>query len=251
MSDSGPAARTLIRGLRLLELVADAPRGAKVSDLAQASGLDKGTTSRLLAALRDAGYVQQDTDTRTYRLAGKVAGLARAFLSSIDLRALARPHLERLRDRFDETLHLAIREHLYVVYVDQLEPRNALRHVLSPGRRLPLHVTAMGRAILAAEPPEVSDALLTALRAEHQHDYLVIDFADLADSIEIARERGWATVQRNDGVARAAAAIVDSRGHPFAAISMSGPEVRMTPHLAAIGPAVADAAREIGALAAP
>lgn len=249
--ESTPASRTLVRGLRLLELVAEHPRGAKVSDLAVAAQLDKGTTSRLLSALRDAGYVQQDADTRTYRLAGKVAGLAGAFFSSIDLRALARPQLEALRDQYDETVHLAIREHLHLVYVDQLEASNALRYVLKPGHRLPLHVTAMGRAILAAEPPDVAEALITAaLQADPTHDGLVSDLADLRATVAAARERGWATARRDDGVARAGAAILDAAGVPFAAISVSGPDARMHAQLDVIGASAAEAARRIGLLAA-
>jgi IclR family acetate operon transcriptional repressor len=248
--ESTPASRTLVRGLRLLELVAEHPGGAKVSDLAVAAELDKGTTSRLLSALRDAGYVQQNADTKTYRLAGKVAGLAGAFYSSIDLRALARPHLENLRDQYNETVHLAIREHLHLVFIDQLEASNALRYVLAPGHRLPLHVTSMGRAILAAEPPDVAEALIAALQADPTHDGLVSDLADLRASVSAARERGWATAERDDGVARAGAAILDATGTPFAALSVSGPDARMRPHLEEIGTAVAEAARQIGLVAA-
>lgn len=248
MPTNNTASRTLVRGLQLLELVAGAPRGAKVSSLAVASGLDKGTVSRLLATLREAGYVQQDPSTREYRLAGKVAALARSYLSTYDLRAAARPVLERLRDQVDETVHLAVRDGAYVVYVDQVQSSHALRHVLEPGYRLPLVVTAMGRAILAAEDPSLARDLIELLPGIKGYENFTSDLGELSQAVEEARRRGWASVERDDGVARAAAAILDHQGSPVAAISVSGPELRMKEHLEEIGSEVIAAAKAMGKL---
>lgn len=225
-----PGARTLVRGLALLELVAAAPDGAAVSDLAVRTGLDKGTTSRLLATLRDQGYVRQRATDRRYLLTSRLLRMSQAYLTQLDIREVARPHLLALRDQAHETIHLAVREGERVVYVDQLEPDRSVRHTFAVGQALPLHVTAMGRAILARMPASEREELSRRLGDDHAHDHLVADLDRWRDEVRDAARRGWATVDRGDDVTRVAAAIVDATATPVGAVTISGPSYRMATH---------------------
>lgn len=242
---AAPGARTLVRGLALLELVAAAPDGAAVTDLAARSGLDKGTTSRLLATLRDQGFIRQRASDRRYLLSSRLLRIAQAYLAQLDIREVARPHLLRLRDLANETIHLAVREGLRVVYVDQLEPDRSVRHTFAVGQALPLHTTAMGRAILARLPMAEREELFGLLAQDRSHDHLIADLGRWRQEVADAERRGWATVDRDDDVTRVAAAIVDATAAPVGAVTISGPGYRMADHQRELGDQCAGTAAAI------
>lgn len=220
--------RTLGRGLAALEAVADGhDRGVGVVEVAEAIGIDKGTTSRLLASLREAGYVYQRTDRR-FELGSKIGWLARQYGTwEEELVRTARPHLSALRDATQETVHLAAIDGTEVVYLSQLMPDRSVRVQSAVGVRLPLHRTAMGRAVVAAlhgvERQRILDAVERAARATRDQGALESFLADVAT----AESRGWAAIDRHDEVTRLAAAIHGTRGEPIAAIALSGPTYRM------------------------
>jgi IclR family KDG regulon transcriptional repressor len=244
--------RTLLRGLKLLELVAEAPDGIGVTELAEGAALDKATTSRLLATLRETGWARQDPVDRRYRLTGKVAHLSRIHSDKLNLRALARPHLTRLRDEVNETAHLGVIEGDAVVYIDKLECSNSIRLISTIGQHMPILTTALGRAILAVLPePE---------RAEHVRQLVlakrtartIADRALLLQELAASAERGYAVdhEQNEEGVSCVGAAIREPDGSAIAAISVSGPTFRMVSKLDAIGRACCRSAaaisRELG-----
>lgn len=246
-SPSGPGTGTLVRGLALLEIVARSPQGAAVTEVATAAGLDKGTASRLLATLRRQGYVRQRQSDRRYLLSGKVLLLARSYESQLNLREVAQPHLAALCAATNETVYLAIREGRQIIYVDQVEPDRPVRLASAVGQSLPLHVTAMGRAVLAALPGEEADELLNHLVVDPHFGRFVVDLGHVRDEVEHARRSGWATVDRHDDVTRVGAAIIDATGEPVGAISVAGPAYRMNDNLRACGERCVEAARAISA----
>lgn len=250
-NDEGPRAttRTLLRGLTLLEMIGDARDGATVTDLAVNSGLDKGTVSRLLGTLRDAGWANQSTEDRRYRLAGKALALSHDYTNRVDLRALAMPLLSQLRDEWNETVHLGVIEGTDVVYVERLEPSAAVRVVSVVGQRLPIARTAMGKAFLSALPADERQR-----RAREQHlvphtEHTITDPDKfLADLVASAR-RGYAVdAEENDPeITCVGSAVTDVTGRPIATISVSGPSYRMKRRVAKIGKSTAIAAASISA----
>ncbi|MFD4022199.1 IclR family transcriptional regulator [Streptomyces sp. NPDC058576] len=240
-----PGARTLVRGLQLLELVAEAEDGARVSDLAQSLGLDRGTVSRLLSTLRECGYVRQRPSDRRYSLSSKLTRLSQGYLGQLDLRMLARPRLAALRDEVNETVHLAIREGNRVTYIDQLEPDRPVRHSSAVGQTLPMHVTAMGRAVLSRLSAQERRTQLERALGEYRYEDFIQDRERLDKELELAVERGWATVDRGDDVTRVGSAICDSLGNPIGAISVSGPSYRVRPEIDHFGERCAAVARQI------
>lgn len=239
-------ARTLVRGIRVLETVAAAPGGVGVTDVAAATGLDKGTASRLLATLRELGYVRQRDEDRHYELGGRSLWLSQQYRANHgELTGVAQPFIVALRDSSHETVHLAVREGLNMVYVAQEEPDRQIRVQSAIGQRLPLHRTAMGRAILATMPDEQRRALLHAIRTEAERGGGTFDFNEIENDVAQASVRGWAAVDRHDDVTRIAAAILNSGGDPVAALTLSGPSYRIGEHVEELGSEVVATAREI------
>ncbi len=99
--------RTMLRGLRLLELIAvDGP--TTISALAQSSGIDKGTASRLLISLRETGYVQQDAESKQYRLGSKAVWLWQRFSDQFPLAPRLRGVVRRLAEETGESVTVGI-----------------------------------------------------------------------------------------------------------------------------------------------
>jgi DNA-binding IclR family transcriptional regulator len=229
--------RTLSRGLAILELVAANPEGTTVGELALHTGLDKGTTSRLVSALQELGYLFRREDRRIV-LTGRVTRLTRGHEEQFDLKKIARPFLERLCRSVNETITLSVRQGTHVLYVDQVDPQRELRVASQIGRMVPLHDTAMGRAMLFAMPAERRRELLRALALEPEEEPgLALDEAIVERELGILARTGFVTVPRNDDLARAAAVILGENAMPVAAVGVYGPAYRMRPRFREIGKA--------------
>jgi DNA-binding IclR family transcriptional regulator len=241
--------RTLVRGLTLLEKIADARDGATVTDLAAETGLDKGTVSRLLGTLRDAGWAYQSPADRRYRLAGKALALSHDYTNRVDLRALAMPLLSELRDEWDETVHLGVIEGNEVVYVERLEPTTPVQVVSIVGQRMPIPSTAMGKAFLAALPPDERERRAKEQDLFPRTPHSLTDPDEfLADLVSTAR-RGYSLDREENHleITCVGAAVTDVTGRPVAAISVSGPTYRMKAKVSKIGKSCATIAASISA----
>jgi len=247
-ADRSLGARTLVRGLTVLEIVADSPEGIGVTEIAQRAEVDKGTVSRLLSTLRRMGYVQQRAVDRRFVLGSRCLWLARAYRSrQEEITDLAAPFLAQLRDTTQETVHLAVREGFFVTYVAQEQPDRSLRVRSAIGSRLPLHRTAMGRALLALLSDDERDQLVAAIVADAGDRGDSVDVDTLLADVKESVERGWALVDRHDDVTRLASAIIDPDGEPIAAITLSGPTYRVQPELDRLGEAVVATAQAVSA----
>lgn len=242
------ASRTLVRGLSILEIVAEAGEGIGVTEIAAKAGLDKGTVSRLLATLRQKGYVQQRSVDRRFVLGSRVLWLAREYRArKEELSSIAQPYLAALRDLTQETVHLAILEETFVVFIAQEQPDRSIRARSAVGSRLPMHRTAMGRAVLAALGGEDREQLIRTLELDATARDEAFDGDALRHDVSEAVARGWAAVDRHDEVTRLAAAIVDPECEPIAAITLSGPNYRMDPEIERYGAQVLESAKAVSA----
>lgn len=239
---SAGTANMLLRGLSILEAVArsSSRRGVGVKEIASETGLDKSTASRILAFLRDAGYIRQDT-YRRYRLTNKLSQLTAGYSDIEDLLIVARPHLEAMHADFDEEVHLAVLDGGYMQFVDYIPSSQVVRSTLSTTQRL-VHETAAGRAALALLSREERAESLRLSAAGGQIAFSDDDLETMQSELDEARDRGWAGHDSGDGVSRFAAPIIDAAGSPVAAMCISGPTFRVNPRASVFAAAVVDAA---------
>jgi IclR family transcriptional regulator, acetate operon repressor len=241
------ASNMLLRGLTVLEAVArsSSRRGIGVTEIAVETALDKSTASRILAFLRDAGYIRQD-GYRRYRLTSKLSQLSAGYSDIEDLILVARPHLEELHTEFDEEVYLAVLDGGHMHFVDYIASTRVVRSTLSKSQRL-VHDTAAGRAALALLGPEDRLRALALSAAAADIEFSASELVTIQRELDDARDRGWAGHDAGDEVTRFAAPIVDSSGAPLAAMCISGPTFRVGPRAAEFSAAVVRAARQTSA----
>ena len=227
--------RALARGLRILEAVADGRGGLTVTELAELTGTDKSSVSRLVATLVDLGFLAR-LDNRRVVLTGRVLTLAKGFQKQYNLSEIARPYLNELCAAVGETVILTIRQGDYTVSVEQIDPEQPFRMVPHVGNIAPMHATAAGRAILFALPVVEQHRILDDLReAPVEHPEVRLNRETWARELELARSRGYVWISRTDDVERVAALAQDRNGLPLAAVSIYGPKYRMQNRVPELG----------------
>lgn len=240
---------TVGKAISLLELFTTETPELGLSDLARRADFDKATTRRLLVSLAAHGFVEQDTESRLYRLGAGLSRLARIREARFPLLQTATPFVRDLATVTAETVHLSEPnlDALVTVYVEH--PARANRVFVDIGQPLPLHSTASGIAYLVAARPEVVKARLAAPLAAFTAHTLT-DPVAVVRAIEAARERGYSISEQGfeEGVISVAAAILGADGFAIGTIAVAAPLARTSAEaLGERGMAVAEAARAISA----
>jgi len=217
--------QSLARGLRILEILADSPRGVSVTELAEQLDLDKGSASRLVATLANYAYAEKDPISRRYSLGPQVVSLSRSLLSRLPLREVAKPFLRELMEKTGECAHAGILAQKRVLYIDQVESPASLRVNAEVGSLAPLHCTALGKVLLAWCRGIVPENL------ERFTEHTLTTPDALRRNLEVVREQGYAVDDEEFdlGVRCVAAPVFDYREKVIGCIGISGPVTRMTP----------------------
>lgn len=154
------------RGLAVLEAFSPEWPDLGNGEIAQRCGLPKSTVSRLTYTLARLGYLQLDLETQRYRLGPSVIGLARSFLGARGVRDIARAHMEALAIRFRAPAALTQRDGLDMVYLDYARGDAPVIVPRAVGSRVPLAVSAAGRAWFASAHPVEAEAVRAQLAAQ-------------------------------------------------------------------------------------
>lgn len=223
--------RVLDRAIRILFLLSDAkPR--TLHEISEEIALSPSTTFRLLYTLTFYRFVKRDERTAYYRLGLACLTLARGFQDSNDLRTVALPELEALRDVTKETVHLAILDNMEVIYIEKLPGLHAIGLMSSRvGGRSPMHCTGLGKMFLANMKPDLVIAYIEKQGLPRFTDTTITNPEQLIAHLEQIRTQGYAFDQgeHESDVRCIAAPIFNSDGQAIAALSVSGPAIRLDP----------------------
>jgi len=141
--------QSVSNALDLLETFAAEEGELGISELQKRLALHKNSVFRLVATLEARGYLEQNKATGKYRLGVKALEVRQAYLAHRDLFSLARPVLEEIVARCNETAYLGVIRARRAVYLDAVETTRLVRVGWRVGTGLPLHCTAMGKAQIA------------------------------------------------------------------------------------------------------
>ncbi|GAB2509706.1 IclR family transcriptional regulator [Nocardia heshunensis] len=214
----------LRRGLRVLDLLAQRPHPVPAALIARTLELPRSTTYQLLNELRAAGYVTYLAAERKYGLGLAAFELGAAYLRQDPLERVAAPLLRGLVDTAGGTGHLGVLHGNESLYLIEQRPARPQTLVTDVGVRLPAHLTATGRAMLAQLTPAHVRALFPSAAAFPMRTARgPRDLRRLRSVLKVERERGWAVEDGyvTSGFATVAAAVFDHGGHPIAAIGLT------------------------------
>ena len=148
--------------IRLLKAFSEDDDELGISELSRRLGLAKSTVHRLAVTLVSEGLLEQDRDNGKYHLGIALFRLGALVRRRMNVSNEARPYLYDLREKINETVHLAILDGTEIMYVYNLESTQAIRMRSDIGVRKPAYCTAEGQAILAFQPAEVIDRVVAA-----------------------------------------------------------------------------------------
>jgi DNA-binding IclR family transcriptional regulator len=235
------------RAARILKVLASGPRRLGVSEIAERLGLTRPTVHGLLQTLHAHGFVEQDRDSDKYQLGAGLLQLGNSYLDLNELRSRSLVHAERLATRADAAVRVGVMHGGSVVIVHHVFRPDTTLQILEVGAELPLHASALGKAMLAYFPGEaVNDILGEPLPRLTSR---TLTPGALREQLDHARERGFA-VEKDEailGESSIASPIFDHSGHAVGAIGVVGDTDRIVPRGPAkqLSAAVAEAARGV------
>ena len=217
------------RALILLRYIIENEDGLSIREVSRKFGYSPATVQKIVTALKLQGYVVQDDLTDRYHLGPEAIQLGLTALSRLDVRRVARPHLEALSAESGETVFLAIARGDHAVYVDKVVSDHPIRMDAPLGIDRPYNCTAIGKVLLADMMGEDVEMLAEDGAFEKRTENSIIDVDVLLNEIEVIRERGWA--HDNEEFALSvnciAAPIYNHEGEIVAALTVSGPAERI------------------------
>jgi IclR family pca regulon transcriptional regulator len=241
----------LERGLAVLRCFNAEHPSLSLAELASLLGWTRTAPYRLVYTLQRLGYLIQDPQTKRYWLGPRVLELGFEYLHSLQLPELAQPYLEQLRQETGASAHLAILDGREIVYVARVAARRVSAVNIHIGSRLPAHATAMGKVLLAYQPPERLDRILSQGPLEAYTDRTITDRRQLRRVLQRVREQGYVVNDQEFelGIRSVAAPVFDARGQAVAAINIAAPPpVLADEFLQAVAiPAIRRAAMELSA----
>lgn len=211
------------RTLDVLEALADAGGAARSKDLATAIRLPVPTVHRVLSTLAARGIVLQLAD-RSYSLGPRLVRLG--AVAAHQTGAEAQPLLAALAEALGETVNLAFFTRDSMTYVAQAASPRSMRMFTEVGRRVPLHNTGVGKAVLARLPEDEARALLSPPPVDGGPSP---DVAAVLDELARARHSGFAVDDEEQEVGVRCLAVAIDGGPAPAGLSVSGPSSRLTP----------------------
>lgn len=218
----------LQRGLRLLQLFSESPRGLTAKQVATLSRLPVSTVHRFVVNLERAGFLNCGGDG-VYHLGIACFAIGQAALGQLDIRRVSLPYLHELNRRTRETIHLTVRHGLSAVYVEKLESSEPLRIHSRLGAAVPLYCTAVGKVMLAYASQDDRDNVLRQVDLKRLTPNTVGSLQELEAELYRVRKNGYASdLEEHELHIRCIAApIWDHTGGVHASLSITAPAVRM------------------------
>jgi len=220
---------SILRACGILKCLSTERGGFKVSGVARRLHLDRSTTYRILLSLEKCGFVEKDEKTGEYSLGLGAFEIGSAYLRRVDLAQAAKPIMDALSVKVQETVHLAILSGTEILYLDKVDSPRSLGVISKIGQRGPVHCTALGKALLAFLPPEERFPIMDQIRFQAFTQRTITSKKKLDRELNQVQRQGYALDHREieEDVECIAAPIRDHLGKVIAALSVSGPQKKI------------------------
>jgi len=228
--DAKSRSQSLDRGLRILEMLGAADDTIGVRDLARELDLSKSIVQRLLNTLSERDFVEQEPVTRKYRIGPHAFEIGSSFMRGGSLAEVSLPEMEPMVRDHKLNSYLGILRENEALYLATLQSSGPIAIQVSPGDRIPLHTTALGKALLLDMNDAEIKAILSASDLIRRTPKTKLSVAALVAEIRKARKQGYTLSEGENiiGIYSIGAPLRDSNGRIVAAISGALPQAMVS-----------------------
>src|SRR5271165_3370869 len=221
-SDSPSAA--VERALAMLEAVAQESEGLSNAEISRKLQIPKSSASYILRTLESRNYLTRDEESGKYRVGLKILSLSRGALSGLDVRGVALPIMRHLTHQTGLTCHLAILDGPDAVYIEKVEPEGFIRMDTWVGRRMRVHATSVGKALVAHISQDRLEEILDKSGMEKRTPKTITTLPRLLKELEKVRSQGYAVddEENNLGARCVGAPEFRGRAHIGAGLGLTG-----------------------------
>ena len=214
---------TVGKALEILDLIAGFDRPVRFAELQEVSPLPKATLYRFVQTLTNQNMLSHSPETGCYSLGARLVRLAHSAWKNASLAPIARPFVERLSDRVQETVHLAQFDNGNVIFVDKVQVNQTIQTLAQAGMTAPAYCTGVGKAMLAYLSPKRLEIVLQqqsyypyTAQTHRDADSVIRELADIrAQGVAFDRE------EHEDGIISIAAPILMDSGRVIGALSVA------------------------------
>lgn len=215
------------RTLDIVETLVE-QRALTVSDISRRFDIPKSSVYAILQTLKSRGYVEKDLEDR-YSLSFRLFSLGATLVDNLDVRTEVHSLLEELTRKAGITGHIAIRDGGHAVYIDKVEVMDAVRLTTWVGKRMPLHSTSIGKALLAFLPEKDLDRIITEHPLKRFTPKTLASPAALKEQLAKVRAQGFASCSEENevDVRSVAAPIFNGSQSVVAAVNLGASSLQM------------------------
>jgi DNA-binding IclR family transcriptional regulator len=222
---------SLDKALCILELLTRSRAGLTLPDLVEQSGMAKSSAHYLLVTLERRGYVHRNERAGRYQLGMKLFSLANSALNGLGLRQKSAPHLAALRIKTGLTVHFAILEQNEAVLISKHDGQSGPKLATWVGKRMDLHCTGLGKALIAYLPASEVDDIVQARGLGRHNENTISNPKRFREELERVTRMGYALDDEEDelGMRCIGVPVFGRSGRPVAAISIAGTTSEIVP----------------------
>jgi DNA-binding IclR family transcriptional regulator len=219
-----PSPPAVDRALSILETLAQSRSGLTLPELRHTLHLPKSSVHCLLVALERRGSLHRNESTGRYMFSLKLFSVANQALSALDIRETAGPHLRRLMQRTRLTVHMGILEQDEAVVIEKIDAPGPFRHATWIGKRMDVHCTGIGKALIAHLPDEHLERILVEHGLPRHNENTICGPRKLRAELAQIRRQGYSVDDEEDEIGQRCigAPIFGPDGAIAAALSLSG-----------------------------
>ncbi|MFP3919746.1 IclR family transcriptional regulator [Lysinibacillus telephonicus] len=221
-----PIIQSVARSLEILELFDENTRELSIKEISNRLDLHKSTVHSLLKTLMHYGYIAQNTTTSDYHLGWKLYERGNLVTSQLDLRAIARKHLEKLNQQTNNTVHLVQLLGNEAVYIDKINGTGTLVVQSRIGKRVQLHSSAVGKVLAAHLDEKDFNKIFSGYQFIKRTQRSIESMEEFLEEIKKVRMNHFAidNEENEEGVICYALPIRDYTKKVTAAVSVSTPK---------------------------
>jgi len=220
----------LEKALQILQMLATSRSGLSLQEIVQRTGLPRSSVHCILVTLQRQDFLYRNESTSRYMFGLKLFSLANMALSGLRLRDQAAPFLYSLMHQTQLTVHLAILERNEALLVAKVDAPGIVRLATWLGKRMELHCTGLGKALMCHWDEERIDAVIAEHGLPRHNDNTIASVKRLKQDLSKAADRGYAVDDEEDeiGLRCIGVPVFDHTGSVVAAVSVAGTTSQIT-----------------------